>query len=457
MSRGILKEIFINSKNIIIMKKVLLLACAAVMSLAANAQDYKQSVAKESLSLIGKMNVLHSAAAPEVDMSKVAMPKSRVAVKRAAHDGIYGLYIMDHTDFNGVGDGCDSIFVEKANVTDNGVTYNVKFRIPGEAYDATSQKFYNTDMSFYGKYDEAEGKITCPTGQVICNHFKYGEFALYSWTGSTDDPDNLGLDDQNPITFTVEDGTISLDQAGFAYYMVDYSNQQGKVQLWANLFNIAFKPANGMMEFALYNQDAPADDQDPFFYYNAAVAVEDFGYNVNVYGYAPLGATDMTGGQSMNGYGASGSIQMSIAEDGKAVSMPAGQYVWPLFILVGSSNVTDETGQSVYIHAKDGNYPVADGSGFVDGELAAGNQIYFQSVALFSNLWNDDGLKGYGMWTYKNTVTLDEGGFSAAGISDATVSPLKKASEQCYNALGQRVNANAKGLIIRDGKKFFIK
>lgn len=455
MSRGILKENFINSKNIIIMKKVLLLACAAVMSLAANAQDYKQSVAKESLSLIGKMNVLHSAAAPEVDMSKVAMPKSRVAVKRAAHDGIYGLYIMDHTDFNGVGDGCDSIFVEKANVTEQGVTCNVKFRIPGESFDATSKKYCNTDFSFYGKYDEAEGKITCPTGQVICKHFKYGDFALYAWTGSTDDPDNLMIDSENPITFTVEDGTISLDQAGFAYYMVDYSTQQGKNQFWSHLFNIAFKPANGMMEFALYNDKAPEGDQDPFFYYNAAVAVEDFGYNVNVYGFAPLGA--MNGGTSLNGLGVSGSIQMSIAEDGKAVSMPAGQYVWPLFVLIGSDKITEESGKTAYIHAKDGNYPVADGSGFVDGELAAGNQIYFQSVAIFSNLWNDDGLKGYGMWTYKNTITLDEGGFSAAGISDATVSPLKKASEQCYNALGQRVNANAKGLIIRDGKKFFIK
>ena len=455
MSRGILKEIFINSKNIIIMKKVLLLACAAVMSLAANAQDYKQSVAKESLSLIGKMNVLHSAAAPEVDMSKVAMPKSRVAVKRVAHDGIYGLYIMDHTDYTGAPDGCDSIFVEKANVTEDGVTYNVKFRISGESFDATSKKYYNTDFSFYGKYDEAEGKITCPTGQVICKHFKYGDFALYAWTGSTEDPDNLMIDSENPITFTVEDGSINLDQAGFVYYMVDYSKQQGKDQFWTHLFNIAFKPANGMMEFALYNDKAPEGDQDPFFYYNAAVAVEDFGYNVNVYGFAPLGA--MNGGSSLNGLGVSGSIQMSIAEDGKAVSMPAGQYVWPLFVLVGNSNVTEESGKTVYIHAKDGNYPVADGSGFVDGELAAGNQIYFQSVALFSNLWNDDGLKGYGMWTYKNTITLDEGGFSAAGISDATVSPLKKASEQCYNALGQRVNANAKGLIIRDGKKFFIK
>lgn len=437
------------------MKKVLLLACAAVMSLAANAQDYKQSVAKESLSLIGKMNVLHSAAAPEVDMSKVAMPKSRVAVKRVAHDGIYGLYIMDHTDYTGAPDGCDSIFVEKANVTEDGVTYNVKFRIPGESFDATSKKYYNTDFSFYGKYDEAEGKITCPTGQVICKHFKYGDFALYAWTGSTEDPANLRIDAENPITFTVEDGTISLDQAGFAYYMDDYSKEQGEDQFWTNLFNIAFKPANGMMEFALYNDKAPEGDQDPFFYYNAAVAVEDFGYNVNVYGFAPLGA--MNGGSSLNGLGVSGSIQMSIAEDGKAVSMPAGQYVWPLFVLVGNSNVTEESGKTVYIHAKDGNYPVADGSGFVDGELAAGNQIYFQSVALFSNLWNDDGLKGWGMWIYKNTITLDEGGFSAAGISDATVSPLKKASEQCYNALGQRVNANAKGLIIRDGKKFFIK
>ena len=437
------------------MKKVLLLACAAVMSLAANAQDYKQSVAKESLSLIGKMNVLHSAAAPEVDMSKVAMPKSRVAVKRVAHDGIYGLYIMDHTDYTGAPDGCDSIFVEKANVTEDGVTYNVKFRIPGESFDATSKKYYNTDFSFYGKYDEAEGKITCPTGQVICKHFKYGDFALYAWTGSTEDPDNLMIDSENPITFTVEDGSINLDQAGFVYYMVDYSKQQGTDQFWTHLFNIAFKPANGMMEFALYNDKAPEGDQDPFFYYNAAVAVEDFGYNVNVYGFAPLGA--MNGGSSLNGLGVSGSIQMSIAEDGKAVSMPAGQYVWPLFVLVGNSNVTEESGKTVYIHAKDGNYPVADGSGFVDGELAAGNQIYFQSVALFSNLWNDDGLKGWGMWIYKNTITLDEGGFSAAGISDATVSPLKKASEQCYNALGQRVNANAKGLIIRDGKKFFIK
>lgn len=434
------------------MKKVLLLACAAVMSLAANAQDYKKSVAKEYLSLIGKMNVLHSAAAPEVDMSKVAMPKSRVAVKRAAHDGIYGLYIMVHTDDFGVGDGCDSVFVEKANVTVQDVTCNVKFRIPGEIYDDESKKFYNLDMSFYGKYDEAHGKITCPTGQIICNYF--GQIALYSWWGSTDNH-NLHLD-KDPITFTVEDGTISLDQAGLAYYMVYHSNQSGEAMFWNNFFNISLKPVNGMMEFAVYNKNAPDGDQDPYFYCNGAVAVEDFGYNVNVFGYAPLGAiSDMTGGQSANGYGCSGSIKMSIAEDGKAVSMPVGQFVWPLYIFIGSSNVTAETGKSVYI--QNGHYPGGEAQ-FVYGELAAGNQIYFPDVSLVSNSYYDDSLKGFGMlWIDKNTITLDEGGFSAAGISETTVSPVKKASEQCYNALGQRVNANAKGLIIRDGKKFFIK
>ncbi|MDY4731211.1 MAG: hypothetical protein SO294_02005, partial [Prevotella sp.] len=66
---------------------------------------------------------------------------------------------------------------------------------------------------------------------------------------------------------------------------------------------------------------------------------------------------------------------------------------------------------------------------------------------------------GYSMgWFGGVTISLDKDFQITAGIenvNNTVESKIKNA--KTFNIMGQRVNSNAKGLIIRDGKKFLKK
>lgn len=420
-----------------IMRKILLSACAAVVSLAASAQVLQTPLCKTVLNNNVKFDNMTSVKA----IKNVQSNAKKAAPARIAHDGIYGLYILAYTELDEKW-SCDSVIVEKVNVTDeeSNATYNTKFTFCSE----------NAPTSFYGQYDAAAGTITCPVQRS-------GSFSGNTTQGPVDYKFTVGtllpsgdqyLFSQDPFVFNVdEDGTLLLDVAEGGALA---NAIEGKETLWNFFFSLELKPANAVISYS-----RPTKQEDVYDDFVHAAYVEDYGNNVSVYGYGWF--------QPSSGMGLSTITSLDIDKDlnvlftGPQIAFPlapfgirdeeAGKY----FKICG----TKPAAEKGYVEVDTGD------PSYVKGQLS-GNKIVMESFPVFSNFFNDPATgeqKAYGFWYLNYVITLDEGVFKAdpsyAGINGVTETSVKNV--KTYNLFGQEVPATTKGLVIRDGKKFFNK
>lgn len=420
-----------------IMRKFLLSACAAVVSLAASAQVLQTPLCKTVLNNNVKFDNMTSVKA----IKNVQSNAKKAAPARIAHDGIYGLYILAYTELDEKW-SCDSVIVEKVNVTDeeSNATYNTKFTFCSE----------NAPTSFYGQYDAAAGTITCPVQRS-------GSFSGNTTQGPVDYKFTVGtllpsgdqyLFSQDPFVFNVdEDGTLLLDVAEGGALA---NAIEGKQTLWNFFFSLELKPANAVISYS-----RPTKQVDVYDDFVHAAYVEDYGNNVSVYGYGWF--------QPTSGMGLSTITSLDIDKD-LNVLFTGPQIAFPL----APFGIRDEeAGKYFKIY---GTKPAAE-KGFVEvdtgdpsyvkGQLS-GNKIVMESFPVFSNFFNDPATgeqKAYGFWYLNYVITLDEGVFKAdpsyAGINGVTETSVKNV--KTYNLFGQEVPATTKGLVIRNGKKFFNK
>lgn len=420
-----------------IMRKFLLSACAAVVSLAASAQVLQTPLCKTVLNNNVKFDNMTSVKA----IKNVKSNAKKAAPARIAHDGIYGLYISGYTELDEKWT-CDSVLVEKANVTDekSGATYNTKFTFCSE----------NAPTSFYGQYDAAAGTITCPVQRS-------GSFSGNTTQGPVDYKFTVGtllpsgdqyLFSQDPFVFTVEDdGTLLLnvEDGGALANAIE-----GKQTLWNFFFSLELKPANAVISYS-----RPGRQEGTYDDFVHAAYVEDWGNSVSVYGYAWF--------QPSSGMGLSTITSLDIDEN-LDVLFTGPQNAFP----VAPFGITDEEAGKYFkiLGTKPGaeeGWVEADFSepSHVKGKLS-GNKIVMDLFPLLTNLWKDPATqetKGYGFWYHNYVITLDEGNFQAAGGSNGIngVTETSVKNVKTYNLFGQEVPANTKGLVIRDGKKFFNK
>lgn len=420
-----------------IMRKFLLSACAAVVSLAASAQVLQTPLCKTVLNNNVKFDNMTSVKA----IKNVQSNAKKAAPARIAHDGIYGLYISGYTELDEKW-SCDSVLVEKANVTDeeSGATYNTKFTFCSD----------NAPTSFYGLYDAAAGTITCPVQRS-------GSFSGNTTHGPVDYKFQVGtllpsgdqyLFSKDPFVFTVdEDGTLLLDveEGGALANIIE-----GKESLWNFFFSLELKPANAVISYSRQvRQEGTYDD------FVHAAYVEDYGNNVSVYGYAWF--------QPSSGMGLSTVTSLDIDQD-LNVLFTGPQNAFPVSVF----GITDEEAGNYFKilgtkPGKEEGYIEADTSdpSYVKGKLS-GNKIVMNPFPVLTNLWKDPATqetKGYGFWYENYVITLDEGNFKAAGGSNGINGVTETAvnNVKTYNLFGQEVPATTKGLVIRDGKKFFNK
>ena len=420
------------------MRKFLLSACAAVVSLAASAQVLQTPLCKTVLNNNVKFDNMTSVKA----IKNVKSNAKKAAPARIAHDGIYGLYISGYTEQDEKW-SCDSVLVEKANVTDEktNTTYNTKFTFCSE----------NAPTSFYGVYDAAAGTITCPSQRS-------GGYAGNTTQGAVDYKFTVGtllpsgdqyLFSQDPFVFKVdEDGTLLLDvEEGGALANVI----EGKQTLWNFFFSLELKPANAVISYR--RQGRQEGTYDDFVH---AAYVEDYTNNVSVYGYGWF--------QPSSGMGLSTITSLDIVDKDLNVLFTGPQNAFPVSVF----GITDEEAGKYFkiLGTKPGKeegtieVDTSDPS-YVKGKLS-GNKIVMNTFPVFSNLWKDpvtQETRTYGFWYEDYVITLDEGVFKAdpsyAGINGVTETSVKNV--KTYNLFGQEVPANTKGLVIRDGKKFFNK
>lgn len=419
------------------MRKFLLSACAAVVSLAASAQVLQTPLCKTVLNNNVKFDNMTSVKA----IKNVKSNAKKAAPARIAHDGIYGLYISAYTELDDKWT-CDSVLVEKANVTDEetNATYNTKFTFCSE----------NAPTSFYGQYDAAAGTITCPSQRS-------GSFSGNTTQGPVDYKFTVGtlspsgdqyLFSQDPFVFTVEDdGSLLLDvEEGSALA----NAIEGKQTLWNFFFSLELKPANAVISYSRAGRKEGTYDD-----FVHAAYVEDWGNNVSVYGYAWF--------QPSSGMGLSTVTPLEIDEN-LDVLFTGPQNAFPVSVF----RITDEEAGKYFkiLGTKPGaeeGWVEADTSepSHVKGKLS-GNKIVMDMFPVLTNLWKDPATqetKGYGFWYLNYVITLDEGNFQAAGGSNGIngVTETSVKNVKTYNLFGQEVPANTKGLVIRDGKKFFNK
>lgn len=420
-----------------IMRKFLLSACAAVVSLAASAQVLQAPLCKTVLNNNVKFDNMTSVKA----IKNVQSNAKKAAPARIAHDGIYGLYISAYTELDDKW-SCDSVLVEKANVTDeeSGATYNTKFTFCSE----------NAPTSFYGQYDAAAGTITCPVQRS-------GSFSGNTTQGPVDYKFTVGtllpsgdqyLFSQDPFVFTVdEDGSLLLnvEEGGALANIID-----GKQTLWNFFFSLELKPANAVISYS-----RPGRQEGTYDDFVHAAYVEDWGNNVSVYGYAWF--------QPSSGMGLSTLTPLDIDEK-LNVLFTGPQNAFPL----APFGIQDEAAGKYFKicgtkpSAEQGYVEVDTGTpSYVNGKLS-GNKIIMDTFPVFSNFFNDPATgeqKAYGFWYLNYVITLDEGNFQAAGGSNGIngVTETSVKNVKTYNLFGQEVPATTKGLVIRDGKKFFNK
>ena len=419
------------------MRKFLLSACAAVVSLAASAQVLQTPLCKTVLNNNVKFDNMTSVKA----IKNVKSNAKKAAPARIAHDGIYGLYISGYTELDDKWT-CDSVKVEKANVTDEetNTTYNTKFTFCSE----------NAPTSFYGQYDAAAGTITCPVQRS-------GGFSGNTTQGPVDYKFTVGtllpsgdqyLFSQDPFVFTVEDdGTLLLnvEDGGALANAIE-----GKQTLWNFFFSLELKPANAVISYS-----RPGRQEGTYDDFVHAAYVEDWGNSVSVYGYAWF--------QPSSGMGLSTLTSLDIDEN-LDVLFTGPQNAFP----VAPFGITDEEAGKYFkiLGTKPGaeeGWVEADFSepSHVKGKLS-GNKIVMDLFPLLTNLWKDPATqetKGYGFWYHNYVITLDEGNFQAAGGSNGIngVTETSVKNVKTYNLFGQEVPATTKGLVIRGGKKFFNK
>lgn len=166
---------------------------------------------------------------------------------------------------------------------------------------------------------------------------------------------------------------------------------------------------------------------------------------MNVYGFCGLGCVALDIDDELN------------------VSISAGQ---PIYV---NPNVTTEEdiatyGQYFYVVGCNivGTSLIPDYNKVVPGKLS-GNTITLSEYLLFRSR-NDAEDMGYSLGAVADglTITLNDGNFLAAGttgIEEIGVTREEKIKNtKTYNLMGQQVNrATAKGLLIRDGKKYIKK
>lgn len=408
-----------------------------MVSLAASAQLLQTPLCKTVLNNNVKFDNMTSVKA----IKNVQSNAKKAAPARIAHDGIYGLYISAYTELDEKW-SCDSVLVEKANVTDekSGATYNTKFTFCSE----------NAPTSFYGQYDAAAGTITCPVQRS-------GSFSGNTTQGPVDYKFTVGtllpsgdqyLFSQDPFVFNVdEDGTLLLNVAeGGALANII----EGKETLWNFFFSLELKPANAVISYSRAGRKEGTYDD-----FVHAAYVEDWGSNVSVYGYAWF--------QPSSGMGLSTLTSLDIDKD-LNVLFTGPQIAFP----VAPFGITDEEAGKYFKilgtkPGKEEGWVEADTSepSHVNGKLS-GNKIVMDMFPVLTNLWKDPATqetKGYGFWYLNYVITLDEGVFQAdknsTGINGVTETSVKNV--KTYNLFGQEVPATTKGLVIRGGKKFFNK
>lgn len=396
------------------MKKLLLFACTALFAISASAQATvnmeSASVEKLQYKLAENMKAMSAANVEALNNANVAAAP--------ATDKVTGNYIEDNI--------YDIHECSAATIT---AMDGNKFKIA----------FATGYAEIEGTYDPATGVITCGTQE--CGSYtntSTGVTFYFTIKGiSSLDLANGKLNVTDDLSFTVaDDGSISLNQEGYILIISDCTNTDYTGMTWVWYTGTRFMPVNAV-------QEGRASTSGSWEAYSTPVAVEDYEYSVNVYNFC-----------------GSGCLSIDINDNG-TVSVATGQHISAL-------NLSDDSEYDTYgyyinfVGVKlDGGYISRDYDKTTVTGTIKDNVITLGEYFALASLSDPDGAAYARGWYAPNaTITLNEGNYLAtSGIEEIGMTREDRIKNtKTYNIMGQQVDrSTAKGLLIRDGKKYIKK
>lgn len=442
------------------MKKSLLIAVAALF-VAVNVSAQKPRV------LPVTKCYSHVATQTQVPttMSAPVMPKAHQSVSkshRAATEGIAGDYILNAVNF-------EEDFTESSMFSiseESGTIQLDQYKDnPSFEYNVVLNDFTYTGAKVYGFYNAEEAHIEIPV-QTIFVHSTYKEIVLTG--GYRKDAENLGLYKELILNVN-EDGTLDVYEdydetdpedhptTGFVSVIPNYEDGS----LWSYGFDLNMMKPNATLTFITNNAnfDGVYGEPDENGWYDAElrVYVDDYESQFVVSNFLGMSTVDVTVdgpnvcsiklGQEVEDYDyknydadANGRLRLVGVSysGGNGLTRDAtkeylnGFYSDNRDLLWFAKYVKNDEGKLVVSH-DDNNYCPY----FVITTDPTATKVL-----------------GIGWFGYPELV-LDSYS-DPSGISEVNTAN-KTATAKTYNMLGQQVNAGAKGLLIRDGKKFIAK
>lgn len=417
-----LMKLFIDSILLIkflTMKKFLLLAAVAIVAMSANAQKVISMDAPMS-----KANLV----SPMQAMTSVVY-KNNPMNKNVAKADAQAISLID-AGIDSAGPDGDEIEI---------VSTDAMTLTPTEEANVYQATFGSSEwkVTFDGE------TLTIPVNQTF-NHATYGEFLML---GIIEKEDGLYLDDENDIVYTLnpENGKYECSCVGWYIYMNE-GDYEGSC--WSRSFYSELMVPNGVENGSL-GKGGWSEYSNPIF-------VEDLGDEINVYnffGYTKLNIlVDEEEGYLL--------IPMHQPIMGMSSSYDNDVYgYWFRLLGVG----VDEEGYLYVDEEKDyteAYFAAINEAG--DALVRSENSIITDPtrdgyMGIFSE-FDAEGQGYYMGYLHSVNFTLNEGKFKFFGESDGIKDVVASSKDnKFFNLCGQQVSANAKGIIIANGKKYLVK
>lgn len=404
------------------MKKLLLLACTAVAAMSIHAQTLAKFDNNEKSLVINKFTV-HKSENIKSGLTSISDAKDysnikMILAKAPAMDALFGDY-TENLSREAISSSPASLEAYQGTDPDTQETKTyVKIIL------------FNGLADMIGEYDATTGKIVCGAQYISYVDANYGKIAVWGMIQKED-----GMYWSQDLSFTVDElGSISLDQDAYALRIMEGDYAGYRIE--ETRPSVTLIPTNGKEEGYISGDNG-------YTKYSHNISIEDYEYTVNVYGFCGRGCASI-----------------DINDDG-TVSVAAGQPIGYLDLegdeLATYGNYTMITAYNVNSEGK-----LIKSEGNVAGTISGNTITLNDYIRLWSKLDSDD--RGYASNYYgEQTFTLNEGTFikggNGTGIDEIGVTREDKIKNtKTYNLMGQQVNrATAKGLLIRDGKKYIKK
>lgn len=440
------------------MKKSLLIAVAALMvAMGANAQGVRIAKNANWLDIPSDVKLVN---VMKKDYTPYESQKS-TTVRRAGETGLDGEYILNGVNFKE--DFTESTLFTLESKTGT-ITLDQYEGTPSFEYNVVLHDFSYTGAVVYGKYDAEAGVIEIPV-QTIYTHATYKEIVISG--GYRSGAQNVGYG-KEIFLIVNKDGTMDIDEdieeegdvatTGWVSFLPNYEDGG----LWNYGFDITVLKPNATMKYRA-SSAALGGTGSGWSAVSIRVAIEDYKseWVVNYFlTLTPVSVTLNNDGSSSiplgvkmydydrdEPYGMFRLVGVSDAGDGyisrnyeKELLKGFWENGYAEFFKVVHKEAWDEEDPETHevTHYDEGDYYVTD-----DDE-------YFPYVAVATA--NDEDGAAYQLG-YACYISIETDEHAAAGINEVKANGRNNAVK-AYNLMGQEVSAAAKGLIIRDGKKF---